>query len=120
MTMSRILRSYFFWTYERGSFHYDVMVTLILAFIFLTPRIWNYGDRPQAEKLAPGSVLVKTAGPGDLVYEIPAAQIRGSGSLDSQLQQNVESISGAVVIDRYEAVKEPHGKISVYRVWAHR
>jgi hypothetical protein len=55
-----------------------------------------------------------------LVYEIPAAQIRGSGSLDSQLQQNVESISGAVVIDRYEAVKEPHGKISVYRVWAHR
>jgi len=118
--MSRILRSYFFWTYERGSFHYDVMVTLILAFIFLTPRIWNYGDRPQDEKLAPGSVLVKAAGPGDFVYEIPAAQIHGDGSLDAQLHQNVESISGPVVIDRYEAVKEPHGKITVYRVWAHR
>ena len=118
--MSRILRSYVFWTYERGSFHYDVMVTLILAFIFLTPRIWNYGDRPQDEKLAPGSVLVKAAGPGDFVYEIPAAQIHGDGSLDAQLHQNVESISGPVVIDRYEAVKEPHGKITVYRVWAHR
>jgi len=120
MSMSRILRSYVFWTYERGSFHYDVMVTLILAFIFLTPRIWNYGDRPQDEKLAPGSVLVKAAGPGDFVYEIPAAQIHGDGSLDAQLHQNVESISGPVVIDRYEAVKEPHGKITVYRVWAHR
>ena len=31
----KVLRSYFFWTYERGSFHYDVMVTLILLFLFL-------------------------------------------------------------------------------------
>ncbi len=118
--MSRILRSYFFWTYERGSFHYDVMVTLILAFIFLTPRIWNYGDHPQEEKLAPGTVLVKTAGAGDLVYEIPAAQIHGDGSLDAQIQQSVESISGPVAVDRYEAVREPRGKIKFYRVWAHR
>jgi len=58
--MSRILRDYFFWTYERGSFHYDVMVTLILAFIFLTPRIWNYGDRPQQGKLAPGRLARRT------------------------------------------------------------
>jgi len=118
--MSRILRSYFFWTYERGSFHYDVMVTLILAFIFLTPRIWNYGDRPQEEKLAPGSVIVKTTAPGDFVYEIPAAQIHTDAPLDAQIQQSVQSISGAVVIDCYEAVREPHGKIKSYRVWAHR
>ena len=30
--MQRILKSYLFWTYPRGSFHYDVMVTLILVF----------------------------------------------------------------------------------------
>ena len=29
-----ILMSYFYWTYPRGGFHYDVMVTLILLFIF--------------------------------------------------------------------------------------
>ena len=28
----------FFWTYERGTWQYDVMVILILAFIFVTPR----------------------------------------------------------------------------------
>ncbi len=96
------------------------MVTLILAFIFLTPRIWNYGERPQDEKLAPGSMIVKTTAPGNFVYEIPAAQIHADVPLDAQIQQNVESISGAVVVDRYEAVKEPHGKIKLYRVWAHR
>jgi hypothetical protein len=29
-----------FWTYERGSWQYDVMVILILAFIWLTPASW--------------------------------------------------------------------------------
>ncbi|HUX46003.1 MAG TPA: hypothetical protein VMV57_14740, partial [Terracidiphilus sp.] len=44
--MKRILKSYFYWTYKRGSFHYDIMVTLILLFIFLTPRFWDFGDKP--------------------------------------------------------------------------
>ncbi len=35
----------FFWSYERGSWQYDVIVIVILAFIFLTPRSW-YSDRP--------------------------------------------------------------------------
>ena len=118
--MLRIFRSYLFWTYERGSFHYDVMVTLILAFIFLTPRVWNYGDHPEETKLAPGNVLVTTKGAGDLIYEIPAAQIRSDGSPDAQIRQRVEAISGPLVVDRYEAVKEPHGNTKLYRVWAHR
>ncbi len=44
--MNRILKSYFYWTYKRGAFHYDVMVTLILLFIFITPHLWSYGDKP--------------------------------------------------------------------------
>jgi len=119
--VGKILRSYLFWTYERGSFHYDVMVTLILAFIFLTPHVWNFGDRPQPEKLAAGNVLVKLAGPGSYVYDIPAGSVSAASStLDAQLQQQIQAVSGPVVVDRYQAVKEPHGKITAYRVWAHR
>ena len=33
--IGRTLKGYLFWTYTRGSFHYDIMVTLILAFICL-------------------------------------------------------------------------------------
>lgn len=29
-----------FWTYRRGSCQYDIIVLVILAFIFLTPRSW--------------------------------------------------------------------------------
>jgi hypothetical protein len=119
--LGKILRSYLFWTYERGSFHYDVMVTLILAFIFLTPRVWNYGDHPQPEKLAAGNVLVKLNGQGSYVYDIPAVSVGSDATaLEAQLQHEIQSVSGPVVMDRYQAIKEPRGKITGYRVWAHR
>ncbi len=34
-----------FWAYERGSWQYDLIVAVILAFIFLSPRGW-FNDRP--------------------------------------------------------------------------
>jgi len=34
-----------FWSYERGSWQYDVICVVILAFIFLSPRSW-FNDRP--------------------------------------------------------------------------
>src|SRR4051794_41005250 len=43
--MSRVwqtIRGYFLWTYDRGGVHYDVMVSLILAFVFLAPHWINF------------------------------------------------------------------------------
>ena len=37
-----------FWSYERGSWQYDIICAVILAFIFLTPRAW-FRDRPTLE-----------------------------------------------------------------------
>ena len=34
-----------FWSYQRGSWQYDVIVIAILVFIFLSPRSW-FNDRP--------------------------------------------------------------------------
>jgi len=41
----RVVTRSVFWSYERGSWQYDVIVIVILAIIFLTPRSW-YDDRP--------------------------------------------------------------------------
>lgn len=35
-----------FWTYKRGSWQYDIIVVVILAFIFLTPRSWFAPQAP--------------------------------------------------------------------------
>ena len=37
---ARILWNAFFWTYERATWQFDVMVIAILAFIWLTPPEW--------------------------------------------------------------------------------
>lgn len=63
MNVLKTLRGYLFWTYERGSFHYDVMVTLILLFLFISPHFIDFKDRPQETVATHRSeVLVKEAG----------------------------------------------------------
>lgn len=42
------LKSIILWRYERGTWQYDVFCLLIIAFIFITPKIW-FDNR---EKLA--------------------------------------------------------------------
>lgn len=122
MSVGRTIKSYIFWTYGRGSFHYDVMVTLILAFIFLTPLVWNYGDHPQESKLRRSEIRVQVGENNSLVYEIPATQVRvnDSASIVAELQSSIQAVSGSVAMDRYEQVKDPGGRITAYRVWAHR
>ncbi len=121
--MKRVLRNYVFWTYQRGSMHYDVMVTLILLFIFLSPRVINYHDKPVERMLPPSQVVVKNDGHNELMYQIDAATLAAFHDNDVKLELRsvIVPISGYVTIDRYEPVMAPDGKkIVAYRVWAHR
>lgn len=43
------LKRFIFWDYPRATWQYDVMVGLILIFIFLTPREW-FRDWPKTPK----------------------------------------------------------------------
>ncbi len=37
---AQVLWNAFFWTYERATWQYDLMVVAILAFVWLTPPDW--------------------------------------------------------------------------------
>lgn len=118
--MSKIwqtIRGYIWWTHARGSMHYDVMVTLILVFIFLTPR-WVFNDRP-TERVAYQSGVVVSPDGESLVYEIDASAVKGQNdaSVREELLHVIEPISGETAITRYEAVKDNHGKVKEYKVW---
>ena len=120
--MWRVLRSYVFWTYERGSFHYDVMVTLILAFLFVAPRFVDFKDRPvETVPLLASEVLVKEAGRAGqsnrFVYQVRADDMNGASS-DAErraaILRLIEPISGEVTLESYREVKDAHGKIVAY------
>ena len=75
--MIKLLRSYIFWTYERGSFHYDVMVTAILSFVFVGPLFIDFNGKPvETVTLDASEVIVKEAGTegttDDFIYQIRA------------------------------------------------
>lgn len=122
MSLGRTLKGYLFWTHDRGSIPYDVMVTLILAFIFITPHLWHYGDQPQLPQETRKSVVVHTAPGGELVFNIPASRVKAapSNAIQPQLERDVRAISGAVTVDRVEAMKDSTGKVTGYKLWAHR
>lgn len=120
--MIRLLRSYIFWSYERGSFHYDVMVTLILLFLFISPHLIDFHDRPIPEVPKRASeVLVRNAGPEGaghrFVYEIRADDLPGSHSaaeLQAQISQTVHTIAGDAHIEEIKPVADPRGRIVAY------
>ncbi len=128
----KLLRSYLFWTYERGSVHYDVMVSLILVFLFLSPRFIDYGDKPvQTVPLRASEVLVKEAGTNGLrnqfIYEIRSTTERGypnpGQSEDDRraaILRVVEPISGEVVLDHYEPILDAKGRTVAYDAWVLR
>lgn len=115
----RIVKGYILWSYERGSLHYDVMVTLILIFVFLSPYFINYNDKPVEHNPHPIGVAVIPDAQGRLIYQIDASAIRTSAGEDvsQQLLKIVEPISGAVSITKYEAVKDASGRVRSYKVW---
>ena len=45
-----MLKRFILWDYPRASWQYDVMVGIILAFLFLTPRDW-FRDQPRESQI---------------------------------------------------------------------
>jgi hypothetical protein len=130
--MFKTLRSYFWWTYERGSFHYDVMVTIILIFLFVGPRFIDFKDRPvETVALHSSEVLVKEAGTTDgesrFIYQVRADDIerasKGATTDDAirdAIIRIIEPIAGEVTLERYQPVRDAQGRIIAYDAWITR
>jgi hypothetical protein len=119
----RTIRGFILWSYERGTIHYDVMVTLILLFVFLTPYWINYKDKPIETNPHPTGVIVLPDVQGGFLYEIEAKAVtaKDDGDVRDQLVAIIEPIAGsAITITKYETVRDRNGRILTYRVWVQR
>lgn len=113
--------SYLWWTHERGSVHYDVMVTLILAFIFLTPRFWNYGDTPKPD-YPKGQIRAQVDPSGALIYDVPVSMVPAPNGMpaDADLAEAIGTVAGPVKVLQKQPVKEIGGRVAAWKVWAER
>jgi hypothetical protein len=125
-SVGKTLKSYFFWTHQRGSFHYDVMVTLILAFIFTTPWWFNYGDKAAGNERDAGPIQVVGDGQFGLTITVPAQNVHvdlnaSDRAVRSALHVAVQPVTGDdISIDRWETVPEAAGHPAAWKIWAHR
>jgi len=118
----RTIRSYVLWQHERGTLHYDIMVTLILIFVFFSPAWLNFNDKPVPRDPHPTGVLVTSDGAGGLIYQIEASALTpgNENAVRDQLLRIIEPISGEVSIVKYEAISDGKGRVQNYRVWVKR
>ena len=120
----KLFRNYFFWAYERGSFHYDIMVTLILLFIFVSPRFIDFRDKPiTTVPFHSSEVLVKqdggTADAYRYIYEIRAEDLAetpsdSEGDMRAAIMRVIQPMAGNVTLESYAPVADNKGKIVAY------
>jgi hypothetical protein len=126
--MFKLIRNYIFWAYERGSFHYDVMVTAILVFMFVSPHFIDFKDKPvETVALHASEVLVREAGTSGgssrFIYQVRADDMNGANT-DAErraaILRVIEPISGEVSLERYEPIRNVQGRVIAYNAWVLR
>ena len=110
--LGREIWGFVFWTYDRGGVRYDIMVGLILAFIFLTPRGF-FKDRPPSPSRQQIEVLE------DGGYQLDAKLLsRETRNLEDGARRLLDIYTGRKVkVVRVEPVFDADGHVESYQVW---
>ena len=126
--IGRILYRTFFWSYERGSWQYDLAVILIVLFVLATPMRW-FHDQPQVGVSANASLveaLSHDAGPE--AYRVDArllAPPERTPALQNDLHNAMQKAradlrDGHFSIGKIEPIRDADGNVIAYRVEIHR
>jgi len=118
----QILSKTFFWSYERGTWQYDVAVILILVFVLLTPRTW-FRDQPEAAgPAAAGQVQLLSSDGNRQTYRVDARVLTPpkfalQSDLHTALQQALPELrNGNFSISRIEPLRDEQGMVIAYQV----
>ncbi len=113
-----------FWEFERGTLPYDILVTAIVAFVFLTPRTW-FNDQPQTGPAPHTQHLELVAESGSAqVYRVDAHSL-ATPIRNPQLEREAHDLLGKSVdslrkrsfqILRIEPVLGADGSVRSYDV----
>ena len=125
-SLGQILSRTFFWSYERGTWQYDVAVILILVFVLLTPRNW-FRDKPASgAPVSPGQVQLISREGNRLTYRVdvrilaPPTNLALQNDLHTALQEALPELhNGSFSIAKIEPVRDERGAVVAYQVEIH-
>jgi len=109
-----MLKRFILWDYPRASWQYDLMVGIILAFIFLTPRDW-FRDQPRIPKVS--SIATASENGGSQLF-VDSQVLAGvpEGERVARLTRFLETQPGAkhIKITRVEPILDSEGGLQGY------
>jgi len=127
-TIWRILVRTIFWSFERGTWPYDVAVAVIVIFVLLSPRSWFHDQPPLGPPTDAAMVELRDAdlSGGSRTYRISAKLLLSPAKVpESELEhklheavrQNVETLQKSrFEIVRIEPIRGDDGSIAYYDV----
>jgi hypothetical protein len=127
-SLRHILSRIFFWSYERGTWQYDLAVVAILIFVLATPRSWIQ-DQPQVGlPAAPGQVQLVHDDGRQQIYRVDARLLAPpvqtpalENDLHNALQKSLPSLRyGRFAIAKIEPERDAQGTVIAYQVEVHR
>jgi len=126
--LGQILSRTFFWSYERGTWQYDVAVILIVLFVVATPTRW-FHNQPQVGLPANSTQVEQlgTSAGGLQTYRVDARVLAPpertpalSNDLHTALRKARPDLSdGGFSISRIEAIRDEKGNVIAYQVEIH-
>lgn len=116
--IGRTVKGFLLWHYERGSWQYDVMVALILGFIFLMPSRY-FHDQPVYGVQLRGDLVRLGVDANGVHYRVSAKLL---ASYDDDPERAAEQVLATNLghptsIARIEEVRDPDGVVAWYDVW---
>jgi hypothetical protein len=122
--IGRVLYRTFFWSYERGSWQYDLAVILIVLFVLATPTRW-FHDQPQVGVPASASQVEQLSRSGETeIYRVDARLLAPpertpalQNELHNAMQRAQPDLSdGRFSIGKIEAIRDAEGNVIAYQV----
>jgi|SRR5436190_14588762 len=114
------MKRHLLWTFDRGSFQWDIMCLLILAFLFLIPRD-TFHDVPDFMKVPAGDSLRATPDrSGNTIYTV---RLETPLFLDTDESQKMatdmleRSLGIPVHRTRIQAIRDWTGRLIGYAIW---
>jgi hypothetical protein len=114
-----MLKRFILWDYPRASWPYDLMVGIILAFIFLTPRAW-FRDQPRIHQAS--SIAMLPTENGGLAYFVEMALLANvpENQRVARLTEMLQSRTGnrQLQVTRVEPILDAEDELEGYMAFA--
>jgi len=117
------MKRHLLWTFDRGSFQWDILCLLILAFLFLIPRHW-FNDVPDFMRVSATESMQRTVDRnGNAIFTVKLDEPCFFDT-DNTRKKAVAMLEGSLgkplTASKFQPIRDWTGRLIAYAIWKER